>query len=300
MAIKMKEDLKNKKWISWIPDVIMAAILLVIGIIMVYPVLYEVFVSLSDSVQFVRQRGIMLRPAGFSTLAYKIVLGAKPIWTGFRNTLFIEAVGLVINLTLTSFGAYFLTRKNVLWKKPVNILIIITMYFSGGLIPTYLTVTGYGLGNSIWALILPAAMSTYNMILLRSYFSTIPDSLAESVMMDGGGHFTILFKIFIPLAKPGMMVMLLYYAVSHWNSWFSAYIYLRDVDKAPLQLVLKNMFEEESSELLKLINKYDNFDSLQETVRAAMMVVSTLPIVCLYPFLQKYFEGGIMIGSLKE
>lgn len=297
----MKENsFNNKKWISWIPDIIMAVILLVIGVIMTYPVLYEVFVSLSDSVQFVRQRGIMTRPAGFSTLAYEIVLNAKPIWTGFRNTIFIEVVGLAFNLTLTAFGAYFLTRKNVLWKKPVNIMIIITMYFSGGLIPTYLTVSNYGLNNTVWALILPAAMSTYNMILLRSYFSTIPDSLAESVMMDGGGHFTILFKIFIPLSKPGMMVMLLYYAVSHWNSWFSAYIYLRDINKAPLQLILKTMFEEGSTELLKLINSYDNYDSLQETVRAAMIVVSTLPIVCLYPFLQKYFEGGIMIGSLKE
>lgn len=294
------KEYRNKKWISWIPDVIMAVVLLVIGVIMLYPVLYEIFVSFSDSVQFVRQRGIMLKSAGFTTLAYKIVLNAKPIWTGFRNTIFIEIVGLAFNLTLTSFGAYFLTRKNVLWKKSVNIMIIITMYFSGGLIPTYLTVSGYGLNNSIWALILPAAMSTYNMILLRSYFSTIPDSLAESVMMDGGGHFTILFKIFIPLSKPGMMVMLLYYAVSHWNSWFSAYIYLRDINKAPLQLVLKTMFEEGSTELLKLINKYDNYDSLQETVRAAMMVVSTVPILCLYPFLQKYFEGGIMIGSLKE
>ena len=294
------KEYKNKKWMSWIPDIIMAAVLLVIGVIMLYPVLYEIFVSFSDSVQFVRQRGIMLKSAGFTTLAYKIVLNAKPIWTGFRNTIFIEIVGLAFNLTLTSCGAYFLTRKNVLWKKPVNIMIIVTMYFSGGLIPTYLTVSNYGLGNTIWALILPAAMSTYNMILLRSYFSTIPDSLAESVMMDGGGHFTILFKIFIPLSKPGMMVMLLYYAVSHWNSWFSAYIYLRDINKAPLQLVLKNMFEEGSTELLKLINKYDNYDSLQETVKAAMMVVSTLPIICLYPFLQKYFEGGIMIGSLKE
>lgn len=294
------KEYKSKKWTSWIPDIIMAAVLLVIGVIMLYPVLYEIFVSFSDSVQFVRQRGIMLKSAGFTTLAYKIVLNAKPIWTGFRNTIFIEIVGLAFNLTLTSFGAYFLTRKNVLWKKPVNIMIIVTMYFSGGLIPTYLTVSNYGLSNTIWALILPAAMSTYNMILLRSYFSTIPDSLAESVMMDGGGHFTILFKIFIPLSKPGMMVMLLYYAVAHWNSWFSAYIYLRDINKAPLQLVLKNMFEEGSTELLKLINKYDNYDSLQETVRAAMMVVSTLPIVCLYPFLQKYFEGGIMIGSLKE
>lgn len=291
---------RKTKWISWIPDILMAIVLLTVGVIMVYPVLYEIFVSLSDSLQFVKQRGIMVKPAGFSWKAYEIVLGSKEIWSGFKNTLLIEVVGLLFNLTMTSLGAYFLTRKNVLWKKAINIMIIITMYFSGGLVPTYLAIQSYGLYNSIWALILPSALNTYNLILLRSYFSTIPDSLAESVTMDGGGHMTILTKIYIPLAKPGMMVMLLYYAVSHWNSWFSASVYLRDANKAPLQLVLRRMFEEGSTTLLRLVQNYNNFDSLQETVKAAMMVVSTLPILCLYPFLQKHFEGGIMIGSLKE
>lgn len=291
---------RKTKLISWIPDILMAIVLLAVGVIMVYPLLYEVFVSLSDSLQFVKQRGIMVRPAGFSWKAYEIVLGSQEIWSGFRNTLLIEVVGLLFNLTLTSLGAYFLTRKNVLWKKAINIMIIITMYFSGGLVPTYLAIRSYGLYNSIWALILPSALNTYNLILLRSYFSTIPDSLAESVTMDGGGHMTILTKIYIPLAKPGMMVMLLYYAVSHWNSWFSASVYLRDANKAPLQLVLRRMFEEGSTTLLRLVQNYSNYDSLQETVKAAMMVVSTLPILCLYPFLQKHFEGGIMIGSLKE
>lgn len=291
---------KKVKLVSWIPDILMAIVLLMVGIIMVYPLLYEVFVSLSDSLDFVKHRGIMVKPAGFSWQAYEIVLGSREIWTGYRNTLLIEVVGLTFNLTLTSLGAYFLTRKNVLWKKAINILIIITMYFSGGLVPTYLAIRSYGLYNSIWALILPSALNTYNLILLRSYFSTIPDSLAESVTMDGGGHMTILTKIYIPLAKPGMMVMLLYYAVSHWNSWFSASVYLRDANKAPLQLVLRRMFEDGSTTLLRLVQNYNNYDSLQETVKAAMMVVSTLPILCLYPFLQKHFEGGIMIGSLKE
>ncbi len=198
---------------------------------MLYPLLYEVFVSFSDSLEFMKHRGILTRPAGFTLEAYEVVFQADEIWSGYRNTLLIEVVGLIFNLTLTSIGAYFLTRKNVYWKKTVNIMIIITMYFSGGLVPTYLAIRSYGLYNSIWALILPSAMNTYNLILLRSYFATIPDSLAESVTMDGGSHLTILTKIYIPLSKPGMMVMLLYYAVSHWNSWFSASIYLRDINK---------------------------------------------------------------------
>ena len=296
---KMKYH-KGGKWTAWVPDMIMALVLFLLAVIMVYPLLYEIFVSFSDSLQLVKHRGIMVRPAGFSLQAYEVVLHSKELWSGFKNTIFVEVIGLAFNLTLTSLGAYFLTRKNVLWKKGINILIIITMYFSGGLIPTYLAIRSYHLYNTIWALIVPSAMNTYNLILLRSYFATIPDSLAESVTMDGGGHFAILRKIYIPLAKPGMMVMLLYYAVSHWNDWFSAYIYLQDSKKAPLQLVLRNMFEENSASLLKLVNSYSNFDSLQETVKAAMMVVSTVPILCLYPFLQKHFEGGIMIGSLKE
>ncbi|MGN0166580.1 MAG: carbohydrate ABC transporter permease [Acetatifactor sp.] len=295
-----KKPFTFKRIVSWIPDIIMALILLVVAVVMVYPLLYEIFVSFSDSLAFIKHRGILTRPVGFSLQAYEVVFSSKGIWTGYRNTLLIEVIGLTFNLTLTSIGAYFLTRKNVLWKKAVNIMIIITMYFSGGLVPTYLAIRSYGMYNSIWALIIPSALNTYNLILLRSYFSTIPDSLAESVTMDGGGHFTILTKIYIPLSKPGMMVMLLYYAVSHWNSWFSASIYLRDEKKAPLQLILRRMFEENSTSLLELVSKYQNFDSLQETVRAAMMVVSTLPILCLYPFLQKHFEGGMMIGSLKE
>lgn len=298
--MQKKKPLTFRRILSWIPDVIMAAVLVLVAVTMVYPLLYEVFVSFSDPLELVKHRGILTGPAGFSRKAYEIVFQSKEIWIGYRNTLLIEAVGLVFNLTLTSLGAYFLTRKNVLWKKAVNILIIVTMYFSGGLVPTYLAIRSYGLYNSIWALIIPSALNTYNLILLRSYFSTIPDSLAESVTMDGGGHPVILTKIYIPLAKPGMMVMLLYYAVGHWNSWFSASIYLRDANKAPLQLVLRRMFEENSTTLLRLVSSYNNFDSLQETVKAAMMVVSTVPILCVYPFLQKHFESGIMIGSLKE
>ena len=141
------------------------------------------------------------------------------------------------------------------------------MYLSGGLVPTYLAIRSYGLYNSVWALILPSALNTYYLILRRCYFSTIPDSLAESVTMDGGGHMTILTKIYIQLAETGMMDMLLYYAVSHCNTSFSASVYLRDANKAPLQLVLRRMFEDGSTTLLRLVQNYNNYDSLQETVR---------------------------------
>lgn len=291
---------KKIKLRSWIPDVILAIFLIGMAIIMLYPLLYEVFVSLSDPVELVKHRGLLWKPIGFSTIAYEVVFSTKLIWSGFTNTMFIMVVGLAINLVMTSFGAYFLSRKGVLLYKPIMMLILITMYFSGGLVPFYLTVRDLGLYDSLWAVILPSAISTYNLILLRSYFSTVPESLSESVMMDGGGHFTILFKIFIPLCKPAMMVMVLYYAVGHWNSWFNAFIFLKDNSKFPLQLVLRNMLKDDSDALFKAVQYYENYDILKDSVKAAMIIVSTVPFLCIYPFLQRHFESGMMIGSLKE
>lgn len=291
---------RSKKWTSWIPDMIMAVFLILVAVTMVYPMLYEVFVSFSDPVQLVKHRGVLFGTEGFSTVSYQVVFNTKTIWTGFRNTLIVMGVGVSLNLILTSFGAYFLSRKNVMFYKPIMMLILITMYFSGGMVPFYLTVRNLGLYNSLWAVILPSAVSTYNMILLRSYFSTIPESLSESVMMDGGGHLTILFRIYIPLSKPGMMVMLLYYAVGHWNSWFNAFLFLKDSVYFPLQLVLRNLLKDDSDSLLKVVQHYENYDVLKEPVKAAAIIVSTVPFLCIYPFLQKHFESGMMIGSLKE
>lgn len=291
---------KTKKLRSWIPDIILAVVLICAAFVMLYPLLYELFVSFSNPVDLVKHRGLLWSSVGFSTIAYEVVFQTKLIWSGFANTMFIMGAGLVINLVLTSFGAYFLSRKRILFYKPIMMLILVTMYFSGGLVPFYLTVRNLGLYDSLWAVILPSALSTYNLILLRSYFSTVPESLSESVMMDGGGHFTILFKIYIPLCKPAMMVMILYYAVGHWNSWFNAFIFLKDNTKFPLQLVLRNMLKDDSDALFKAVQYYENYDVLKEPVKAAMIIVSTVPFLCIYPFLQKHFESGMMIGSLKE
>ncbi len=302
MKSKKETDrsVQSRQFSAWLPDIILAVILIVLTVIMVYPFIYEIFMSLSDPVQIVKHRGLLAKPIGFTTIAYQVVFSTPQIWTGFANTLFIMVVGLAINLVLTSFGAYFLCQHDVMFYKPIMMFILITMYFSGGLVPFYLTVRNMGLYDNIWAVILPAAVSTYNLILLRSYFSTIPKSLQESVMIDGGGHFTILFKIYVPLCKPAMMVMVLYYAVGHWNSWFNAFIFLKDNTKFPLQLVLRNMLKDDSQVLLKAVQSYAGYDTLKETVKAAMIIVSTVPFLCIYPFLQKHFESGMMIGSLKE
>ena len=264
---------------------------------MLYPMVYEIFVSLSDPIALSKHRGILLSPQGFSTYAYSWVMGKAEVWTGYKNTLFTIVVGLCFNLTLTAIGSYFLTRKNALCHKPVMVLILITMYFSGGMVPSFLLVRTLGMYDTLWSIIIPGAISTYNMILLRSYFATIPESLVESVFIDGGSHGTILFKIFIPLSLPAMAVMVLYYGVGHWNTYFNAMIYLQDRSKWTLQLILKDMLIQGSN--LDVDEQDAEYQQVVESIKGAMVIVSTVPILCIYPFLQKYFVGGIMIGSLK-
>ena len=280
-------------------DVLIVIIMIVIGIIMLYPMLYELMVSFSDPAQLVRHRGLLIWPLGFDTTVYKLVLSNNQILSGYKNTLFLLVAGLAVNISMTCLGAYCLTRVHVYWHRLMTMFVLITMYFSGGLIPSYLTVRAVGLYNSLWSCIIPGAISTYNMIILRSYFSSIPESLVESVFIDGGGHMTVLFKIFIPLSLPAMAVMVLYYGVGHWNSWFNANLYLQEKAKWPLQLVLRNVLIEGSNLDLGGTVVAD-YEMLAKSMKAAMVIVTTLPILAIYPFLQKYFVGGMMIGSLKE
>lgn len=272
----------------------------ILCIICLYPFIYAVFVSISDPVQLARVDGFMWKPAGFSLNAYKAILSNRQIITGYRNTLFVVVVGVTINLFLTTLAAYVLSRKNVLWRNALMMVIVITMYFNGGMIPTYLIVREYGLYDSLWALILPNAMSAYNMIVMRTYMASIHDSLSESAKIDGAGHITILYKIILPLCKPSIAVMILYYGVGHWNSWFSAFIYLSSSTKYPLQLVLRNLLIQGST--LDMMNNVStgDYDFVLNTLKQAAVMVSTLPILCIYPLLQKYFVGGIMIGSIRE
>lgn len=273
----------------------------ILAFIMVYPMVYELFVSISDPALLTKHRGIMLWPLGFSSSAYQIVFRNRLLLSGYRNTLFILVIGTVFSVALTAMGAYFLTRKRVLFYKPVMVFLLIKMYFSGGLVPFFLTVRATGLYDSLWALIIPTAISTYNMILLRSYFMSIPESLMESVFIDGGGHFSAVFKIVLPLSLPALAVMTLYYGVGYWNSWFNAKIFLKSESLFPLQLVLhKILIQGEQLDVQSEFVDVHNYEQISDGVKAATVMVSTLPILMFYPFLQKYFVSGLMIGSLKE
>lgn len=268
-------------------------------VITLYPMLYVLFASISKPLEFMRHSGILLKPLGFTLVSYEAVLQNPNVLGSYKNTLFIVIVGIMVNLAMTALGAYFLSRKNVLWKNWVMVLIVITMFFSGGLIPGFLNVKRLGLYNSLWALIIPGAISTYNMIIMRTAFAAIPDELIESVTIDGGGHFTILFKIILPLSSATMAVMVLYYGVAHWNAWFDAMIYLRERTKFPLQLILREILIQNSTDAMTTNMNASDHAMISETIQYALIVVATAPILCLYPFLQRYFVKGVMIGALK-
>lgn len=281
-------------------DCLNYSLLVLLCVIMLYPLLYELCLSLSEARKLFGYNGFVYKPIGFTWDNYEMVFSNPDIITGFKNTMFILAVGLPINLVMTCLAAYFLSRRGMLLRKPVVIMIVVTMYFGGGLIPTYVNISDLRLMNTLWALIIPGALSTANCMVLSSFFKTIPNSIVESVEMDGGGHLRILFQFFVPLSIAAMAVMVLYYGVDHWNSWFSAKIYLRNSELFPLQYVLQQMLTEESNNEALGIATDPYYDQLSETVKAATVMVVTIPILCIYPLLQKYFVKGVMLGSLKE
>lgn len=298
MALKKKLG-RNHSVADVIFTLINTLLMLFIAFIMVYPMYYVLMVSLSDSNQIAANSSLLLKPLGFTFDAYKAVVKNPGIVSGYRNTLIILVGGLLVNLTLTSIGAYFFSRKNVKLQKPLWLLVLFTMYFSGGTIPFYFTVLDLGLKNSLWALILPTAITTFNLIVLKNAFESIPDSLEESVKLDGGGHFVMLFRIILPLSKSAMAVMVMYYAVGHWNSWFNAMLFIDDRELFPLQLILREILIVGDTQNMMEGTATADAVSLSQSLKYAVIIVSTVPILLVYPFMQKYFVKGVMIGSVK-
>lgn len=273
--------------------------MLFISAITLYPMLYVIFASFSRPADFLMHEGLLLRPLGFTAATYRMVFKNPMILRGYMNTIFIVVAGVAINILFTSIGAYFLSRKNVMLKRIIMFFIVFSMYFSGGLIPFYFTVKELGLDNSLWALIIPGAIGTSNMIIMRTAFMGIPDSLSESAEIDGAGHFSILFRVVIPLSLPTMAVMVLYYGVGHWNAWFNALIFLRKREMFPLQLILREILITNSTLDMSIGIDAGDQELIGDLIKYAVIVVATVPILCLYPFLQKYFVKGVMIGALK-
>lgn len=275
-------------------------IMIILIIIAAYPMIYVAFASLSESSEFMQHSGILLKPAGFSMASYKAVFKNPNITRGYLNTLFYLVVGTGGGVILTVMAGYCLSRKDLLFKNPLMLIITFTMFFGGGLIPSYLNVQNLGLLDTRAAIILPTLINTFNLIIMRTAFDGVPESLSESAQLDGAGHFTILFKIILPLILPTIMVIVLYYAVERWNEWFNAMIYLsNDASKHPLALVLREILMQNDTSSMTQGSNFGDLDSVSETIKYAVIIVATLPILVLYPFLQKYFVKGVMVGAVK-
>lgn len=288
----------KKSYGSIVFDACNVALMCLFIIVTAYPFLYVIAASFSNSDLLMSHNGLLFKPLGFQFEAYKMVLSNPNIVSGYRNTLMIVVGGTILNVFLTSLAAYALSRKALMFGRPIMIGIVFTMFFSGGLIPTYLLVYNtLHLGNNLLALVLPTAISTWNLIVLRTSFAAIPESLLESAKMDGAGEFTTLFRIVVPLSMPAIAVMILFYGVGHWNSWFPAMIYLRDREWYPLQLIMREILLQNSVD--SMMGADDKF-SVGESIKYATIVVATVPILLVYPFLQKYFAKGVMVGAIKE
>jgi len=256
--------------------------------------------SFSKSNLLTQHFGLLLKPLGFSLDAYKKVFQNPMIMRGYANTIFILVVGVTFDLVMTSLGAYFLSRKRVMFKRPIMLLVIFTMFFSGGMIPFYLNLKDLHLTNSHWGLIIPFMINTHNLIILRTSFESIPDSLVEAAQIDGAGHFTILVKVVVPLSKAILAVMILYYGVSIWNAWFWASAIIRTREMYPLQVILREILMQNDVASMSAGAGASDAEAIGMSIKYATIIVATVPILCVYPFLQKHFTKGTMVGAVKE
>lgn len=285
---------------SKIFDVFNCIFMLGIILVTVYPIYYVFICSMSDSSSLIGARGLKLVPSGFNLNAYKAVFGNPNIFSGYRVTLFVVVTGTVMSVMATAIGAFLITRRDFKIRKVMSYMMVFTMYFSGGMIPTYLMVYKWlHLGDSLWALILPVLISTYNLLIMKANFEALPPSLEEAAKIDGANDILILFRIVLPLSLPVIAVMFLYYGVSYWNSWFTAMMYLRDRNKFPLQLILREILLSNDTTAMDAGGSAGDKYAIGESIKYSTIVVATVPILCLYPFIQKYFVKGIMVGAVK-
>lgn len=280
-------------------DIILNTFLILLALVMVYPLLYVLFASVSEPMEFMKHNGMLWHSYGFTLDSYKSAFENPLLLNSYKNTLIVMVVGVILNLLLTSFGAFFLTQVKSKLNKFLNIFIIITMFFSGGMIPFYFVVRNVGLSDSLWSLILPAGINTFNLIILKVAFAGVPDGIVESAKIDGAGHWTVLFRIILPVTKASLAVIALYYAVQHWNSWFNAMLFIDERNKYPLQLILREILISSDTSNMTLGTSISELEFVGETIKYAVIIISTLPILCIYPFLQKYFAKGTMVGAVK-
>ena len=286
-------------------DTVIFIVLTLILFIVAYPLYWVIISSFSDPTA-VSAGKVLLRPIGFTLKGYAEVFKNSQVMRGFFNSIVITFVGVCVNLAVTLPTAYALSRDNFSGKKPITIFYMITMFFGGGMIPTYLVVKNMQLLNTIWALVLPGCLSVYNMIVARTFFkSNISEELYEAGEIDGCTQSRFFFQIALPLSKAIIAIMVLYYGVGHWNSYFSALLYISDQDKYPLQLVLRNILITNQTALSQTATTAAARAALQEqqqlidVMKYSLIIISSVPVLIMYPLVQKHFVKGVMIGSVK-
>jgi putative aldouronate transport system permease protein len=298
----LKESFNDRMFL-----LIIYAFLAILFIATLYPVVFVISASISDP-NLVASGKMLLLPKGLTLSGYETLMEYKDLWTGYKNSVFYTIIGTLLNLLVTLTAGYALSRKDMIGRNVLMGLFVFTMYFSGGLVPIYLNIRSFGLLNTRLIMFITGLVSVYNLIVCRTFFAnTIPWELHEASQIDGASDFTIFLRVVLPLSKPIIAVLVLYYGVGHWNSYFYPMIYLRDRDKFPLQLFLREvliqaklmanaMIEGADAETVKaLAGAIDTANVLKYCI----IVIATIPMFMLYPFLQKYFEKGVMIGSIK-
>jgi len=268
-------------------------------LITLYPMYYVIVASFSSTSSLLQTPGFLLYPRNFTLGAYEMALRHPLLLGGFRNTLFILVVSLPINITLTLLCGYFMAMRGMMFRKPILIFILFTMWFNAGMIPIFLNIQSLGLLNNIWSLILPSAMSVFNAIICKTAIEALPGSLIESAYIDGANDIRIVFSIVAPLIMPTLAVLLLFYGVGHWNAWFWATIFIRNNETLPVQNLLRAILIEANQLLLSAGGDDDKTNLFAETVKYAAITLTTVPVLLVYPFLQRYFVKGVMIGAIK-
>lgn len=282
-------------------DFIFYLILILLSVTILLPFIHLLSISLSPS-YVATTPGLHLIPKDITLDNYVKVFTSRFIWVGYKNTIIRTVVGTIVQLFVTSIGAYALSKKYFPHRTFWTFIIVFTMFFSGGLIPTYLLVKDLGLINRYAAMILPSLVSAFNLVIMRNFFSSIPDDYEESCMIDGANRFVIFFTIIVPLSMPILATVGLWLVVGHWNSWFDVLLYIQDDTKFTLQIILRRIILSGTQQLVDMTTGgvfFEETNSSPEGLKAASIYIATIPILCTYPYIQKYFVKGIMIGSLK-
>jgi putative aldouronate transport system permease protein len=279
--------------------VVNVIILLLVVYITLFPFLNVVAQSFSGRAQ-IEAGQVTLIPKGFNVLTYKTILHDKTFWTSYRNTIVYTVVATFISIVMTTMFAYVLSKKRLMGRKFFTSLAIFTMFFNGGLIPNYILIKTLGMTNTIWAMVIPGAISIFNMLIMKSFFEGMPEELEEAASIDGSTTYGTLVRIILPLSKPILATMVLFYAVGNWNSWFGAFLYLDKSNMFPVTLYLRNLLAGATSGQSAGATAADDLTQIGANIKAVTMVLTVLPILMVYPFVQKYFVSGIMLGSVKQ